>query len=142
MNDRTPWLPAFETGIPDIDHDHRQIFDLVTELQAAAEANDAGLCRSLASVVMDRAEEHFAMEEWFLRANDFPRRDIHSRYHRQLSRHGRTLAAQVNRADTPEALRLHCKAFLALIIDDIIKGDMDFKSHVQERQDVRPVFQG
>jgi len=101
-------------------------------MQDAIAEGDLPRCRALAGVVMDRAEEHFAMEEWLLRANDFPRLESHRRYHRLLSREGRALAARVAGCDTGEALRGLSEAFLRFILDDIIKGDLDFKSHVQE----------
>lgn len=130
--DHTHWIPAFDTGIAQIDAEHRRLFAMVSEMQERLDDADLSRCKALATILMDRTEAHFVMEEDILHANGYPRLESHKRYHRLLCEKGRTLAGEVNACDTLDRMSGLCDAFLRFIIDDIIKGDMDFKSHVQE----------
>ena len=96
------WKPSYEVGVPEVDHDHRQMVGLINELY---EAMKIGHGYELISHHIDQlllyAVEHFATEEGFMRASSYPYLEAHRQEHQefrdkvdemdQLRRQGRQL---------------------------------------------------
>ena len=82
------WSPAIETGIPAIDAQHRQLFDM-----AAAFRGDGDQIRVLRSLAMlcDYANTHLRDEETLLESVGYERLAEHRREHE----HFRTLLRQL-----------------------------------------------
>lgn len=66
------WNPAFETGIPGIDHEHRRLVDMLNEInESIVNAVDP---REVAGVLAEfhaLASAHFALEEKIMRDQKF-----------------------------------------------------------------------
>ena len=65
------WKPAFETGVPSIDLEHREFVDLLNELHAAVVRRDAA-ARALQWRVVELAADHFQHEEELYGASRYP----------------------------------------------------------------------
>ena len=80
MNNMT-WSPAIETGIPDIDDQHRRLFDMAAAFRG--DGDQVRVTRSLA-LLCDYANTHLRDEEALLAAVDYPQLDQHRREHERF----------------------------------------------------------
>ncbi len=80
------WLPSFETGIPEIDNDHRDLVKTCQKMEAhhRANKNDSASCMAYLSDLQEQAADHFKREEAFLTSIDFPHLKSHTSTHNQL----------------------------------------------------------
>lgn len=81
----TQWSALIEVGIPDIDAQHRQLFELAATF--AGQGDEIRIMKSLA-ILCDYAKVHLRDEEALLLAIDYPdieaHRDAHSEFRRML----------------------------------------------------------
>lgn len=79
ITDNTPiaWTDMYLLGYGPMDDTHREFVDIVAQLQTAA---DDRLDEAMAKL-RAHAESHFAQEDAWMRATDFPPRDCHIEQH-------------------------------------------------------------
>ena len=81
------WQSAFSVGVEEIDSQHRRLFALVGELDAAIKdpesCPDSG---ALIAGLSDFAAQHFATEEQRMREAGYPELAAHAREHASLTR--------------------------------------------------------
>ncbi len=77
------WTSAYDTGIFEIDQQHRTIVRLVTEFEAAINANASwDSLYPLVASARDYAKFHFAVEESLMQILGYPRTSAHRSEHR------------------------------------------------------------
>jgi len=86
------WKQTYETGLKQIDRDHRTILELANTLYNAIH-NDAGRAAVLQSCqkIVDYTEEHFAREEKYMEACGYSRIEEHKLEHARLKDEARRL---------------------------------------------------
>jgi hemerythrin len=72
------WSESLTLGIPLIDEQHKQLFDVAASLRA--EGNQLGVMRALA-VLNDHVTSHFSDEEALMNACRYPGLEAHCRLH-------------------------------------------------------------
>ena len=79
------WRAEFETGIPDVDHEHRQLVDLINRLheEIGTGAGDARI-RNFLGEVFAKIAAHFALEESIMRKHAYDEYESHKAEHEQL----------------------------------------------------------
>ena len=80
------WRREFETGIAEVDHEHRELVDLINALHARAEAATAAketISRFLGEVFA-RIAAHFAIEESVMRKHGYDEYPAHKAEHEAL----------------------------------------------------------
>jgi len=79
------WRKEFETGIPDVDHEHRQLVDLINRLHKhiAGGADHASVSDFLGEVFAKIAA-HFALEESIMRKHSYDEYEAHKAEHEKL----------------------------------------------------------
>jgi hemerythrin len=79
------WRAEFETGIADVDFEHRELIDLINDLHGEL-GSDAPRDRigAFLGEVFARISAHFALEESVMRKHDYDQYDDHKREHEQL----------------------------------------------------------
>jgi hemerythrin len=106
------WNPAYDTGVPGIDYEHRRLVALLNEIHELI-ANGAS-AHKIAGTLGDfhaRAAAHFALEEKIMRDRDFPalleRQDTHYRLLDQVREimEGYEVGSYGAGANLPETLR-------------------------------------
>jgi len=126
------WLLSFETGIENIDNDHRGLIDTLGNIQAALDGGDMDRCRELYKTFFDQAQEHFLREEAFLESIDFRRLESHAALHDHLLDLVRdTLQSTKNETDT-DVMASHLDDITYYLLEDVIKADAEFKSYSRE----------
>ncbi len=85
------WDPSLETGVVDIDDQHRSLFRLASELQAAieSEACDDETIANAVYALTDYVTQHFADEEDLMHETGYPASGPHRAQHELLA--GETL---------------------------------------------------
>lgn len=79
------WRPEFETGIADVDHEHRELVDLINELHAALEAGASkDEVAKFLGEVFARISAHFALEETIMRKHHYDEYVEHKADHEKL----------------------------------------------------------
>lgn len=127
------WHTSFETGIPDVDGDHRRLVALINDLDSVLEAGgDLGRAGEAIDALIDYADYHFAREEALMREGRFGGSADHASAH---ARFGQYLGEMVGTCMlTPdrravEALRDYLSAWL---IDHILVEDMKFAALLRD----------
>lgn len=77
------WSSAFETGVREIDDQHRRLLGFINELNTAL--SDADISHILESAI-DYTLYHFAFEEAVMESNGYRLLDAHKRVHDLFSR--------------------------------------------------------
>ena len=79
------WRPEFETGVPDVDHEHRELVDLINQLheQMGGDAEPAEISAFLGEVFA-RISAHFALEESIMRKHQYDQYIEHKTDHEKL----------------------------------------------------------
>jgi len=79
------WRSDFETGVPDVDHEHRELVDLINQLhdQMGGDAEPAEISAFLGEVFA-RISAHFALEESVMRKHQYDQYIEHKTDHEKL----------------------------------------------------------
>lgn len=127
------WMSSFDTGVEAIDKDHRELFDIVVRIQGTIGRNDLEACRELVGVFLETTERHFESEEAFLSRVGYDDLDAHKEYHERLLSKGRALLENYEKG-MERGQMIECYMdIVGLLIDDVVRGDVAFKSFMQER---------
>jgi hemerythrin len=78
------WRKEFETGIPDVDHEHQELVMLINELPAVLDADPGGMALQVLGDILARIGAHFALEERLMRERGYDEYQEHKRDHDQL----------------------------------------------------------
>ena len=79
------WRSDFETGVQDVDHEHRELVDLINQLhdQMGGDADPADISAFLGEVFA-RISAHFALEESVMRKHQYDQYIEHKTDHEKL----------------------------------------------------------
>lgn len=127
------WLSSFETGIADIDDDHRALVEAVRKIEDTLAAGDFKTCSPLFHEFLRMAGEHFEMEEALLTSIDFPRVQSHRAVHGRLLKMGAETLKIVEAGLDREAADKCLEEMIYFLLEDVIKADAEFKSYAQEK---------
>lgn len=85
MADLIRWRDSFSLGVPSVDHEHRELVELINELHAAlhAPATDTTITEFLGELLA-RIGSHFALEEKLMRDSSYFRYREHKADHERL----------------------------------------------------------
>ncbi len=75
------WTRAFETGIREIDDQHRRLVDYINELAAADTGSLPETVGDVLESAIDYTLYHFAFEECLLETRGYPHLEAHRRVH-------------------------------------------------------------
>lgn len=127
------WIDSFSIGIAPIDEDHKKILQIMQAVQVAVEKNDYALCTSLLDDLVVLGSEHFHREEEYLAGVSYPYIEEHILYHQDLLLKVKAVQAICNNANSQGGLEECFSSMAEFLIDDIIAGDLQFKSYLEAR---------
>ncbi len=79
------WRKEFETGIPGVDHEHRELVDVINRLHGhMAGGVDRTRVTEFLGEVFARIAAHFALEESIMRKHAYDEYEAHKTEHEQL----------------------------------------------------------
>lgn len=79
------WRDEFNTGVTEVDHEHKEVVDLINELHDAMgdEASQDEIGRFLGDVFA-KISSHFALEETVMRKHNYDEYEDHKNDHEKL----------------------------------------------------------
>lgn len=79
------WRPEFETGVAEVDHEHRELVDLINALHVEIGANaPKEVVRGFLGEVFAKISAHFALEETVMRKHRYDEYAAHKAEHEKL----------------------------------------------------------
>ena len=79
------WQDRFRIGIAEVDHEHRELIQLINDLHAALGANQSPeRIEEFLGEILARIAAHFALEEKSMTALLYPERFAHKEDHERL----------------------------------------------------------
>jgi hemerythrin len=78
------WTAALAVGIPEIDHQHQELFRRAERLILALRAGDRSEVEPLVEYLTDYVAEHFDSEERLMRSVAYPAYELHQAEHARL----------------------------------------------------------
>lgn len=130
------WIKAFETGSTEIDALHRELVQECNRLLLSLESGAAWPCiLADADRLVEGCVQHFRHEEDLLAQARFPRSIEHIAEHRRLERELQGLISQMKMVDGSREEHLaYPRALGPMLIDLIIRHDLDYRSHLLHKQ--------
>ena len=131
--DRLDWLETFELGIPEVDADHRELLAIMKRIESAADAGAFNEYGSLLDELIDFSVDHFAREEAMLVEVGYPNAEIHKVYHARLLDRARSVKDICKEIRSRENFKECCEEMFGFLVDDIVTGDLKFKSYLENK---------
>ena len=127
------WLESFSIGIKSIDDDHKRILQVMRDVQTAVENLDYALCTSLLDDLVEMGSAHFLSEEKYLAKVSYPYIEEHILYHQELLLKIKAVRVICHDANSQGVLEKCFDGLAEFLVDDILTGDLQFKSYLQAR---------
>jgi hemerythrin len=125
------WSPLFEINVPRIDHEHRNLAEILNEFHRAhAEGHEREQCFHTLNRLVQYVEEHFSSEETLMREARYPEFMKHRVEHDKLTK--RIFELNEGLADGDDVISDDLLEFLKKwLIDHILHTDMKLKEYFQ-----------
>jgi len=127
---KVEWTEALSVGVPELDEDHRRLFDVINRVLEAERRGE-----SVQWVIQELtlyANEHFAREERLMAEAGYPGLDAHREAHRAFIEWLTSVkTAHGANAETRHYLAGTVREFLqGWLADHIMETDMDYRSYL------------
>ncbi|MDO8607386.1 MAG: hemerythrin family protein [Phaeospirillum sp.] len=134
-------LMALRIGHPEIDQDHANLARIIDAIaDSLDEDGGTDACKRLLASFIEAATLHFSREEHILGEIGFPGLDRHRLYHEELLEQAVRVKQNCDAMVERHHLRGCFEEMARFLIDDVIRGDMEFVSFLQERGIVSPAL--
>jgi hemerythrin-like metal-binding protein len=125
------WHDFLTIGVDFIDDDHKKLLKIMQEAKEAIKEDNQNECLVLLTSLLKEARHHFSREEKFLYETNFPGLAEHKMYHEELLIKADTTKRICQGIETDHDLKECFDGMASFLIDDILKGDTKFKSHLE-----------
>jgi len=139
-------LEEFLTGHPTIDNEHRKIVMAINDVKTAINSNNYDQCAVLLEGFLKTCEKHFKTEERLLANLEYPDLKDHVIFHKELMLKAKAVKVLCIDMSAPQSIERCFDEMAALLIEDVIKGDMNFisflieKGVVERRNSAQPII--
>ena len=123
-------------GHPVIDDDHKKLFDIINAIHDTILEGDVDVCQRLFKSFHQLAADHFAREEAVLKKINFPNVESHHDYHQDLLSKAAVAADKCTEMGEKSAIMSCFDEMSDFFIEDIIKGDIEFREQVRASQTI------
>lgn len=131
-------LETFITGHPVIDAEHRKIVNSINEVSDAVQAGHYDRCATLLDDFLRICEDHFLAEESLLGELGYPGLKDHAAFHSELILKAKAVKVLCMDMSNPESIQRCFDEMATLLIEDVVKGDLQFVSFLIEKNAVEP----
>lgn len=131
-------LKTFITGHPVIDAEHQKIVNAINDVSGAIVDGEYDRCATLLEDFLTICEEHFKTEEALLEDLGYPGLHDHAVFHKELIIKAKAVKTLCMDMDAPDTIKRCFDEMATLLIEDVVKGDMQFVSFLIEKGVVEP----
>ena len=121
-------LETFITGHPVIDAEHRKIVDSINGVSEAVNAGEYDKCAHLLDDFLTICQDHFTNEERLLEELGYPGLHDHAVFHKELVLKAKAVKTLCMDMRSPESIKRCFEEMATLLIEDVVKGDLQFVS--------------
>ena len=125
------WYEYFEIGVDFIDDDHKNLLKIMLDTKLAIEEGDNKKCVMLLTSLLSEARDHFRREEEYLLKAKYPGLEKHKVYHNEMIKKADTTKRICEGIQTDHDLSECFDNMANFLIDDILRGDVVFKSFLE-----------
>lgn len=125
------WSDDLNTGIPELDAQHRVMLDHVNQLHSAAAADDIPALLTSMDALIQCLRDHFSFEEKVLGMIEFSGLEAHRTTHEGIIAQLGEYKTRMETASAPEAQEL-VDVLGPWVVDHIRHDDLDFGPTVRE----------
>jgi hemerythrin-like metal-binding protein len=126
------WSPQFELGLEIIDIQHKQLFNMINELNIAIEYNQHNaLILPIILRLQEYANSHFKAEEEIFSKYGYPDRAGHEADHSKFIESVKYIRRQCELIDSPMSAKVRDFLF-AWLANHIMTKDMEYKSFINK----------
>ncbi|SBW11093.1 Methyl-accepting chemotaxis protein [uncultured Alphaproteobacteria bacterium] len=132
-HDLMVWNREIETGVPQIDDDHRRLVELMNRTHAQMAQGQVPVdAAAVLNAFAELMESHFVREEELMNASTFPHAAAHQRMHRAMLDQLADLRRMVDRKDAAAAREI-MKHLAAYLRNHMSEADLAMAAHVKRR---------
>jgi len=131
-------LETFITGHPVIDRQHRSIVDAINGVSDAINSGAYDRCAILLDDFLGICENHFTTEEKILEDLGYPGVKEHAVFHQELILKARAVKSLCMDTHKPDSIKRCFDEMATLLIEDVVKGDLQFVSFLIDQNVVEP----
>ena len=131
-------LQTFITGHPVIDDEHLKIVNAINDVSAAITSGEYDRCAELLDDFLAICQNHFQTEEDLLKELGYPQLQDHAVFHKELIIKAKAVKILCMDMNDPGNIRRCFDEMATLLIEDVVKGDMQFVSFLIEKGVVEP----
>lgn len=131
-------LDTFITGHPVIDAEHGKIVDSINQVSEAVRKGQFDRCAILLDDFLKTCKNHFKAEEALLAELGYPGLSDHAAFHRELVLKAKAVRALCMDMNNPDSIQRCFDEMATLLIEDVVKGDLQFVSFLIEKDVVEP----
>jgi hemerythrin len=130
------WTPALAIGVPEIDAQHKTLFERAGRFEAAVKAHEHSYrLEDLFAYLVDYARVHFAAEERFMREVGYPGLAEQVHEHAEFRRRLLSLVPQWESEDDSPAMLAALVGFLdSWLVDHVTRSDRRIADYVRTRE--------
>lgn len=125
------WHEFLDIGVDFIDDDHKNILHIMQKVKDAINKKNFDECAILLETLIKEARDHFTREEEYLSAAKYPQLENHKIYHNKLIIQAEETKAICEGIETEHDLKECFEKMSEFLIDDILRGDISFKSYLE-----------
>ncbi|HEY9081656.1 hemerythrin domain-containing protein [Magnetovibrio sp.] len=126
-------LDTFITGHPVVDAEHRKIVDSINGVSQAVSAGEYERCSTLLDEFLQICIDHFDSEESLLSELGYPGLADHTAFHRELILKAKSVKVLCMDRTRPDSIQRCFDEMATLLIEDVVKGDLQFVSFLVEK---------
>jgi hemerythrin-like metal-binding protein len=130
------WSPSLEIGVPEIDAQHRSLFERADQFATAVQSREPMYrLEELFAFLVEYALEHFAAEERYMRGVGYPQLPQHIQEHAQFRRQLAYLVPHWSTEGDSQALLMALMGFLKSWLTEHVTGsDQRIGEYVRSRK--------
>ena len=125
------WHDFLEIGVEFIDQDHKHLLAIMQGVQSAILRKDYVECAKLLASLLVEAAAHFQREEAYLAEAKYPGLVEHKKYHVNLLEQADNVKKICESTEAEHDVQACFNGMAKFLIDDILKGDIQFKSYLE-----------
>ncbi|HSD18554.1 MAG TPA: bacteriohemerythrin [Anaeromyxobacter sp.] len=128
------WNRSLEIGVPEIDHQHRELFARLGGFDDALARGDRADIAATFAFLRDYALVHFEREERLMREAEYPRLEAHQALHQGFVARLQALSREHELQGPSALLRLRARNWIVVWLTDHVGGeDVALGRHLTSR---------